>query len=157
MFDMPLRYKSQGEVHKDFHRLLCATCRYLAENYGDSSVKTVIGSMAKDVYKTMHEALKKGDCDELCDYWEHYFSREGGDFSIEKTDSAVRLTVRDCPAQRHLQLLEGSSDPVMCEATEAFNESLAEGSPYQSVVTRTGAFSCVQEFIVKGRAGDDSE
>jgi predicted ArsR family transcriptional regulator len=154
---MALRYKSQGEVHKDFHRLFCATCRYLTENYGASAAKTVIGAMAKDVYKTMHEALKKGDCDELCKYWEHYLTREGGVFAIEKTDAAVRLTVQDCPAQRHLQSLGESPDSVMCEATEAFNEALTEGSPYKSVVTRTGEFSCVQEFIIKSGVSDDSE
>lgn len=154
---MSLRYKSQGEVHKDFHRLLCATCRYLTENYGASAVKTIAESAAKNVYRSMHESLKRGDSSELCEYWEYYFSREGGDFSVERIDDGVRLTVRDCPAQRHLQSLGESPDSVMCEATEAFNEALAEGSPFKSAVTRTGEFSCVQEFIIKSGVGDDSE
>ena len=148
---MALRYKSQGEVHKDFHRLLCATCRYLTENYGTLAVKTIAESAAKNVYREMHESLKRGDSSELCEYWEYYFGREGGDFSVERIDDGVRLTVRDCPAQRHLQTLGEAADSVMCDVTKAFNEALAEGSPYESSVTRTGEFSCVQEFRFKDK------
>ena len=144
--EMSLRYRSKGEVHKDFHRLLCATCRYLSENYGPSSVMEVVEAMAKGVYKTMHEALKNGDCGELCEYWEYYLTREGGDFEVEQLDDGVRLTVRDCPAQRHLRVLGDSTDAVLCDMTRAFNEALADDSPFDAMVMRTGEFSCVQEF-----------
>ena len=35
-----LRYKSEGEVHKDFHGLTRATIHYLIDNYGDDVILT---------------------------------------------------------------------------------------------------------------------
>ena len=61
---MSMRYVSRGEVHKDFHGLTCATLHYLIENYGIESVREIMKHMAQDVYRTMHLALKSGDCSE---------------------------------------------------------------------------------------------
>ena len=149
---MSLRYRSEGEVHKDFHRLTCATLHYLADNYGIEAVEKIVRNTALDVYRTMHDALKAGDCGELCEYWEYYLKREGGRFSVDRTAEGVRLTVQDCPAQRHLKALGEAPDPIMCMATEIFNKALCEGSPYSSETRQTGDFSCVQEFKKKAGA-----
>ena len=148
---MSLRYKSEGEVHKDFHRLLCATLHYLEDRYGREGAEEVVARTAKDVFRSMHESLKAGDCLELCEYWKHYLAREGGDFSVEMLADGARLIVRDCPAQRRLVELGEPPDPVMCEATRVFNEALADGSAFKTSTRATGAFSCVQEFRT-GRA-----
>ena len=57
---MSLRYKSEGEVHKDFHGLTCASLHYLVDNYGIESVREILANTAQKVYKTIHEALKQG-------------------------------------------------------------------------------------------------
>ena len=143
---MSLRYRSEGEVHKDFHRLTCATLHYLADNYGIEAVQRIVRDMAINVYRAMHEALKAGDCRELCEYWEYYLKREGGRFSVDQMSDGVRLTVHECPAQRQLQALGEVPDGIMCMATRIFNDALSEDSPYRAETTRTGDFSCVQEF-----------
>jgi len=147
-----LRYKSTGEVHKDFHGLTCATLHYLIDNYGMESVREILKNTAQKVYKTMHLALMSGDCSELTEWWKYYLDREGGVFSVEGQGDGVRLVVRDCPALRHLVKLGQMPDPVLCEATCIFNEALAEGSPFAVEFERTGDFSCVQAF--RRREGD---
>lgn len=140
-----MRYKSEGEVHRDFHGLTCATLHYLIDNYGGSAVEEVLTNTAQKVYKTIHEDLKSGKCDELAEYWDYYLTREGGDFSVEKLTDGIRLVVRDCPALRHLVKLEQEPDPILCEATRIFNEALCKGSPYASHLEKDSVFSCVQE------------
>ena len=142
-----LRYKSVGEVHKDFHGLTCATLHYLIDRYGYESMETVIRKTAQEVYKTIHEKLKQGDTSELTEYWEYYLGREQADFSIEQTETFVRLTVKDCPALRHLEKLSQPADHILCKATEIFNSALAQETPFCASLTETGTYSCVQEFL----------
>lgn len=139
-----LRYKSTGEVHKDFHGLTCATLHYVIDNYGREAMEEILKNTAQGVYRTIHEALKRGDCTELAEYWEYYLAREGGDFTLEKLADGLRLVVRDCPALRHLVKLEQEPDHILCDATRIFDEALTEGSPYRAEVKSTGLFSCEQ-------------
>ena len=139
-----LRYKSEGEVHKDFHGLTCATLHYLIDNYGEDAMRQVVRNTAQHVYRTMRAALKNGDTVELEEYWSYYLDREGGKFAVEKLPNGVRLTVTECPALRHLVKLEQEPDHIMCDATRIFNEALVEGSPYTAELKSTGTFSCEQ-------------
>ena len=147
---MSLRYVSRGEVHKDFHGLTCATLHYLIENYGIESVREIMKHTAQEVYRTMHLALKSGDCSELEEWWRYYFNREDGEFSIEKFADGIRLCVTNCPALRHLVSIGQPPDPIVCDATRMLNEALAEGSPFAADLQKTGEFSCVQTFVCRG-------
>ena len=147
-----LRYQSKGEVHKDFHGLTCATLHYLIDNYGQDALVQVLRNTAQKVYKTIHEGLKKGEPDELVEFWTYYLEREKGEFSVEKTEETIRLVVKSCPALRHLVKLEQEPDPILCEGTKIFNDALAEGSPYELTTERTGTFSCVQTLKKRGTA-----
>lgn len=139
-----LRYKSTGEVHKDFHGLTCATLHYVIDNYGREAMEEILKNTAQGVYRTIREALQRGDCTELAEYWTYYLEREGGDFTLEKLADGLRLVVRDCPALRHLVKLEQEPDHILCDATRIFDEALTEGSPYRAEVKSTGLFSCEQ-------------
>ena len=143
---MSLRYKSEGEVHKDFHRLFCATLHYLEDNYGGEAVDEIMRKTAQDVYRTIHEAVKAGDCAELCEYWKYYLEREGGVSDVEYMSDGVKLTVHECPAQKRLAELGEKPDSMMCRATEIFDKALADGSPFNVSLKRTGDFSCIQCF-----------
>lgn len=144
-----MRYRSEGEVHKDFHGLTCATLHYLIDHYGQESVVEILTNTAQKVYTTIHEAVQRGDFSELAEFWSYYLEREGGEFAVEKLTDGIRLTVKDCPALRHLVKLEQEPDPILCDATRIFNEALAEGSPYAATMEKTGTFSCVQAFCRK--------
>ena len=97
----------------------------------------------------IHEGLKNESPEELIEFWQYYFSREQGDFSIERTDDEIRLIVKSCPALRHLVALEQKPDPILCRGTAIFNNALAAGSAYELYTEKTGEFSCVQ--ILKRR------
>lgn len=141
-----LRYKSEGEVHKDFHGLFCSTLHYLAENYGIESVQEILYKTAQDVYGSMRERLKGGDFDELAEYWEYYLKREQGVFELVKKNNGLCLTVKKCPAQEHLKALGREPDSILCEATRIFNQALCEGTGYELSCLQTGPCSCVQEL-----------
>ncbi len=139
-----LRYKSCGEVHKDFHGLTCATIHYILDIYGKDALDEILKSTAQQVYKTIHEGLNRGDCEELKEFWEYYQKREGGKYSIEEIKDGIRLVVQDCPALRHLVKLEQEPDAILCEATRIFNEALCENTPFCTTLEKTSTFSCVQ-------------
>ncbi len=141
-----LRYRSTGELHKDFHRLTCNTLHYLRDNFGDEAIREVLTDTAQGVYRTMYEKLRAGDASELIEFWSYYLQREQGEYSIEQLDDEIRLTVHDCPMLRHLVKTGGIPDEIVCNATAIFNEALCEKSPFVSRVEKTGEFSCVQIF-----------
>lgn len=139
-----LRYQSQGEVHKDFHRLTCATLHYLIDNYGEEAFVQVLRETAQKVYKTICDGLKREEPEELIEFWTYYLEREDGEYCIDRVDDVIKLIVKDCPALRHLAKLDRKPDHILCEGTRVFNDALAEGSPYELLTERTGEFSCVQ-------------
>jgi len=145
-----MRYRSEGEVHKDFHGLTCATIHYLVDRYGMDAVREIMTNTAQKVYRTIREALQRGDASELAEFWQYYWTREGADFSVETLADGLRLVVRDCPALRHLVKLGQKPDPILCEATRLFNDALAQGTPYAAKTEQTGEFSCVQTFAKDG-------
>lgn len=144
-----LRYKSEGEVHLDFHGLMCSTLYYLREKYGMEAIVTVMRSVAQDVYKTMHEKLKRGDCSELTEFWKYYYHREGGKFIVEKSAGGLKLVVLDCPAMKWLSRNRKQPDRMLCTATKIFNEALAEGTPFSPCFECIEAGGCVQSFLKK--------
>ena len=144
-----MRYQATGNIHMDFHNLFHSTIRYLSEQYGWVSVRKVMASMAQNVFRTMHDELKKGKTDELYEFWKYYYEREGGGIFIARSNSGLKMRVSKCPAKEYLrkQGIEHSDD--MCAATRIFNEALAEGTPFTVRTECKGACSCVQEFVRK--------
>lgn len=139
-----LRYRSTGELHKDFHILFCNTLHYLQENFGENALREVLKNTAQNVYRTMYEKLCSGDASELLEYWDYYMKREDADYLIEKCEDELRLTVNFCPLLRHFQKSGLKPDPVACKATAIFNDALCENSPFSAEFEKTGEFSCCQ-------------
>ena len=117
---------------------------YFTQNYGEGSVEAVIRSLTHQVYKSIYEVLKQGDTSELVEFWRYYLTREGGDFSIENTEHYVRLSVRKCPALCHLSALGMKCDPILCHATQLFNKTIVEDTPFAFEFHKTGDLSCEQ-------------
>ena len=147
---MHMRYRCTGEVHKDFHASVLDGVNYLVDNFGEDAARQVLGRMAKGVYRTMHDALVRGDAAELLDWWRYYLDREGGVYTLETTDDGAVLTVSECPAQAHLKRRGILGGKRTCWATRVLNDALCEGSPFEIVLEETGEGSCRQVLRRKG-------
>jgi len=133
LFRDDLRYRSGGELHRDFHASILDGYNYVRDNYGEEAIREVVAAFARGVYRTMHEKLAAGDPSELLEYWRYYMSREGGDFTIEETANGAVFSVRGCPALGHLQARKVDGGAGLCALTRLFNEELTRDTPYEIV------------------------
>ena len=139
-----LRYKSGGELHRDFHASILDGANYVRENYGEEALREVLFETGTKVYKTMHEKLIAGDPSELIEWWRYYMDREGSDYALEETADGAVLTVADCAALRHLENRKISGGRGLCAATRILNEAFCSGSPYEIVLEERDGFACRQ-------------
>ena len=139
-----MQYRCTGEVHRDFHASVLDGVNYLLDHFGEESARRVLGRTAKDVYRTMHEGLRRGDKTELLEWWRYYLDREGGRYRLDETPEGAVLTVESCPAQAHLAKRGISGGKRTCWATRVLNDALCEGSPFEIVLEETGDASCRQ-------------
>ena len=139
-----MRYKETGQVHMDFHRTLNGTITYLREKYGQRFVDDVFRRTARDVYRAIREDLRKGNPEHLVEHWRYFFDREGGKYTLERTDDEIRFVVHRCPAIAYLQKKGHDIDPAFCRGTVVLNEALAEDSPFEITTDVLGNGKCVQ-------------
>lgn len=140
-----LRYACKGEVHRDFHASSLDGINYLLDNYGEASVRRVLTNTGTKVFRQMHEKLVKGDTSELIAWWRYYMDREGGTYEIrENQDGTAVLTVRECPALKHLKARKVPGGERTCWATDILNAAFCKDSPFEVVLERTGDCSCRQ-------------
>ena len=144
-----LRYKSGGELHRDFHASILDGANYVRENYGEEALREVLFETGTKVYKTMHEKLVAGDPSELIEWWRYYMDREGSDYALEETADGAVLTVADCAALRHLENRKIGGGKGLCAATSILNEAFCFGSPYEIVIEETGDRSCGPSLRLK--------
>ena len=147
-----LRYASGGELHRDFHASVLDGANYVRDNYGEDALREVLFETGTKVYRTIHEKLVAGDKSELLEWWRYYMCREGAAFSLEETAEGAVLTVRDCPALKHLENRKICGGKGLCAATRILNEAFCSGSPYEIVLEETGERSCRQVLRLKARA-----
>ena len=139
-----LRYESVGELHRDFHASILDGVNYVRDTYGEAALREVMFSTGTKVYKSLHEKLVAGDPSELVAWWRYYMDREGADYALEETGDGAALTVRECPALRHLKARGIGGGKGLCAATRLLNEAFCDGSPYEIVLEETGDMSCRQ-------------
>ncbi len=144
-----LRYASGGELHRDFHASILDGVNYVRDNYGDGALREVLFETGTKVYKTLHEKLVAGDPSELIAWWRYYMDREGADYTLEETGDGAVLTVRDCPALKHLENRKIGGGKMLCVATRILNEAFCSNSPYEIILDETGERSCRQVLRLK--------
>ncbi len=141
---MTLRYQETGEVHLDFHRSLNGTIAHLRNTYGREFLDETFRRTATDVYRAIHNDLKNGDPEQLVEHWTYFFTRENGDFTLERSVGEIRLVVHRCPAIAYLQSRGIAIDRDFCRQTVVINETLALGTPFEITTDVQGDGRCVQ-------------
>lgn len=139
-----MRYRDTGEVHLDFHRTTNGTIAYLRQHYGREVLDETFRRTAQDVYRALHEDLKRGDPEPLVEHVTYYMAREGGACRVERTEDTIRLIVDRCPAIAYLQRKGIAIDPDFCRQTVVMNDAWSEGTPFLITTEVLGDGRCVQ-------------
>lgn len=139
-----LRYRETGPLHRDFHRTTNGTIAYLRKRYGVHWLDEVFRKVAHDVYRSIHEDLKRGDPEQLVAHWRHFMRREKGRFAIRRRGDTIQMTVRQCPAIAYLRARGLAVDPAFCRQTIAVNRALSEETPFTITTEVLGDGRCVQ-------------
>jgi hypothetical protein len=139
-----LRYHETGPLHRDFHRTTNGTIAYLRKTHGLRMLDAILRHVAQDVYRSIHEDLKRGDPEQLVKHWRHFFRREKGRITIRRKGTEIRMTVQECPAIAYLRLRGIAIDPAFCRQTVTVNNALAEGTPFTITTEVLGEGRCVQ-------------
>jgi len=139
-----MRYKEKGEIHPDFHRTTNATIAYIREKYGLEFLDEIFRKTALNVYRAIHDDLKKGSPEHLLEHWCYFFDRENGDYSIQRCRDEIHMEVHRCPAVDYLQRKGISIDPAFCRQTEMMNDALAQNTPFDIETDVLGGGRCAQ-------------
>ena len=139
-----MRYQENDNLHLDFHGATNTTISYVVKEFGRDALQQLLFRTGREVYKSIRNNLAKGDYDELVRHWHHFMEREEAVFSIDEKDGSVTLTVKECPAVRHLRKMGIEPAPEFCDQTIYVNNGMCDGTPFEIETTLTGPGSCVQ-------------
>jgi hypothetical protein len=126
-----VRYRETGNVHLDFHRTTNGTITYLRQRYGIELLDEILRRTAREVYRAIRADLLAGNPEHLLEHWTYFLTREGGEFTVERTATEIRVTVHRCPAAGYLQDRGIPLDPAFRRQTIVLNEALGEGTPFE--------------------------
>lgn len=107
------------------------TIAYLRERYGIEMFDDILRRTAREVYCAIRADLMAGNPEHLLEHWTYFLTREGGKFTVERTDDEIRVTVDRCPAAAYLQERKIPLDPAFRRQTTVLNEALGEGTPFE--------------------------
>ncbi|MBQ9753577.1 MAG: hypothetical protein IJV93_02370 [Lentisphaeria bacterium] len=142
-----LRYQEDNELHLDFHGTTNTTLNYIADNYGVDALKGILRKTGREVYKSIHEKLLKGDASELLEHLNWFYFREKGKYQLTVEENRIVLEVFECPAIRHLRKLGLEPSAHVCLQTSEVNAGMCENSPWHSEVRVIGEGHCIQTFM----------
>lgn len=128
-----MRYREIGQVHLDFHRSTNGIIAWLRKTYGVEMVDEVLRRTARDVYRAIREDLMAGNPEHLVEHWTYFLEREGGEFTVEREDNAIRVAVHRCPAANYLKGKGVALDEAFRRQTTVLNEALCEGTPFEVI------------------------
>ena len=141
-----LRYQENNELHRDFHGTTNTTLDYIADNYGVDALKEILRTTGREVYKSIHDKLAKGDASELLEHLNWFYFREKGKYQLTVEPGKIVLEVFECPAIRHLRKLGIEPNELTCLQTSEVNAGMCEGTPWESSVEHIAEGHCVQIF-----------
>lgn len=133
----------------DFHGAVNTTAEYISTKYGADALHEIFFATGHDVYKNIRKHLQENDTSELVNFWKYFFDRENGNYEISEEKWQIILTVKSCPAVKHVKKLGLKLSPEFCSQTRYVNKGMTDGTPYEIETVKTGECSCIQ--ILKRR------
>ena len=111
----------------DFYFAINATFRFIHDTWGKEALISYWTSLAQGYHADVAARFRAGGLDEVQRYWADYFAHEpGGDVQVSRSQGAVEIAVRDCPAIRWLK--DGGREivPYYCEHCHYVSTAIAD-------------------------------
>lgn len=131
----------------DFYFAVNATFRHIHDCFGKAALVAYWRELAREYYRQRSERWRCGGLEEVARDWRSYFDAEpGSDVGVELLADAVELTVRMCPAIKHLRERGRDIVPYFCEHCDHTCGVMAEAAGL-SFERSGGMGACRQRFV----------
>jgi hypothetical protein len=119
--------------HKDFHNFMNMGLIYIAEHFGDDSVREYLRQFASSFYAPLTDDLKVRGLKALKEHFEEIYRLEESSDDIEMLLSKDRLVlkVNKCPAVTHMKRSGIAVSPLFFETSKTVYETVCDGTPYE--------------------------
>ena len=129
---MDRRSSDNVYLHKDFHGALSTGIEYLHRQFGPEAVREYLRTFTMTYYAPLRAKLKADGLDALNEYFQKMYESEEGEIEIALADDELVLTVKACPAVKHMREHDYPVARLFIETTKTVNEALCEGTPYKA-------------------------
>lgn len=91
-------------LHRDFHNSMAMGMEYIAKHYGDEGLKAYLTQFTLAFHKPLLAKIKETGLAAIAEYLNWLYTEEEAEDALETavTDDAVDVTIRYCPAVKHL-------------------------------------------------------
>ena len=119
-------------LHRDFHNALNLGLNYMHEHYGEDAVREYLRQFSEAFYAPLKEALCIRGLAAIEEHIRYIYEQEEvpEDVLLERSEDALAVTVKRCPAITHMKRSGVSVSPLFVETTKTVNEAICEGTPF---------------------------
>ena len=127
---MDRRASDNEYLHKDFHGALSAGLEYLHQHYGPESVREYLRQFTAAYYAPLIAKLKESGLPALKEHFENIYRIEGEEIETTLTENELVITIKSCPAVKHMKENNYPVARLFHETSGTVNETLCEGTPF---------------------------
>jgi hypothetical protein len=141
-------------AHGDFYFTINATFYHFTDSWGEKALLDYWQELGSSYLRPLAKQFQEGGLSAVAQYWSDYFTAEPfGDVQIHKTEHAIMLEVKVCPAIRWLRESKDSVThppihPMYCKHCQVINSAMLEHTDYEFTL-EGGEGSCQQTFSLK--------
>lgn len=130
----------------DFYFAINATFRWIHDNWGEAGLLDYWRALGREHHAPQTERFRQEGMEAVRAYWQAFFDDEpGGDVSVAREGDTVTITVRTCPAIKHLREHGREIMPMYCQHCQVVSEAMCAGAGI-GVEVQGGGGACVQVF-----------
>lgn len=143
----PLPYTDSKPVGaSDFYLAVNATFRFIHNKLGMVGLQRYWTDLGSRYFAPVSARWKAGGFPAIAAHWQAFFAAEpGSEVDVQQTGESVTVTVRVCPAIKHLREQGREIMPCFCQHCYYINEAMAVTAGYTARV-EGGNGSCTQTF-----------
>ncbi|MBN1291219.1 MAG: hypothetical protein JXB48_05205 [Candidatus Latescibacteria bacterium] len=129
---MDRRASDNVYLHKDFHSALSTSIEYLHRHFGSEAVSEYLRKFTRTYYAPLTVKLNNNGLVALKEHFQKIYDIEGEKIEISFTENELVLTIKSCPAVKHMREHNYPVARLFMETTKTVNEALCEGTPFKA-------------------------